>query len=47
MLNIAFDEILDKLPVAELERELVELLEPMGDLLPEKAFASCSSPDSA
>lgn len=36
MLNIAYDEILDKLPVAELEQELAEFLEPMSSLLPEK-----------
>lgn len=33
---MAFDEILNKLPAAELEQELTEFLEPMSDLLPEK-----------
>jgi hypothetical protein len=36
MWNIALDEIFDKLPVAELEQELAEFLEPMSSLLPEK-----------
>ena len=35
-MELAFDEILDKLPVAEMERELAEFLEPMSSLLPEK-----------
>jgi len=36
MLNIALNETLAKLPVAELEQELSEFLEPMSGLLPDK-----------
>jgi hypothetical protein len=36
MWNIILDEILAKLPVAEMEAELAEFLEPMSSLLPEK-----------
>lgn len=40
MWNIALTETLAKLPVAELEQELAEFLEPMSVLLPEKRLCA-------